>query len=430
MSAIALPPAPASDLPSLTISVSRIVGVLVWLAMASSCVVFTEPAPVDMLLIGTVATMLVLGRSRPGRLTLLVLALWGVHVACALLAAMIASNPESALSHSLITLYLAIAGAVLAGWIAGDPRPRLELVMNAYVIAALVASSAAIIGYFGLIPGAHELFTGYGRGRGTFKDPNVFGAAILPALVYLAWRLQHAPWRPAAIALACALPILFGLLLSFSRGAWISAAVSLGWIGVFTIAGARSPARQLRLLWVAGAVGVGCSFLLGAALELEGLDNLFAERASLAQSYDVGPEGRFGGHGKAIGLIAENPLGIGTHAFRERHHHEEVHNVYLSLLLNAGWIGGLAYLMLVGATLWAGVHRCCEPGPLQVPQIVATAAFLGVAIEGLVIDTDHWRHFFIVQACVLGLAHGAPGPAGGVTAPSGRGRRAARLRAG
>jgi hypothetical protein len=32
-----------------------------------------------------------------------------------------------------------------------------------------------------------------------------------------------------------------------------------------------------------------------------------------------------------------------------------------------------------------------------------TAAFAGLVLEGFVIDTDHWRHFFILVGCIWGL---------------------------
>ena len=54
----------------------------------------------------------------------------------------------------------------------------------AHGIAALVAGVAALVGYFGLVPGTYDLFTEFGRARGTFKDPNVLGAFLVPALLY------------------------------------------------------------------------------------------------------------------------------------------------------------------------------------------------------------------------------------------------------
>ena len=110
----------------------------------------------------------------------------------------------------------------------------------------------------------------------------------------------------------------------------------------------------------------------------------------------------------ARALILENPLGIGTHTFREKYHHEEPHNVYLTQFLNAGWLGGLIYAVSVMTTLIVGLRASLMNGVLQGGFLVATAAFAGLAFEGFVIDTDHWRHFFILMACIWGLADAAP----------------------
>ena len=146
-----------------------------------------------------------------------------------------------------------------------------------------------------------------------------------------------------------------------------------------------------------------------AVLQVDQVRDLLQERASLDQSYDQGPEGRFGGQQKARALIIANPLGIGTHTFREVHHKEEPHNVYLSLFLNAGWLGGLLYIVSVAATLVVGFRGALQRTALQGPFLVAVCAFAGVAVEGAVIDSEHWRSFFILMACVWGLAD-APRP--------------------
>ena len=62
------------------------------------------------------------------------------------------------------------------------------------------AQLAGIAGYFNLIPGGHDLLTLYERARGTFKDPNVFGAFLVPALLALGgvWLLSvWDGWRSA-----------------------------------------------------------------------------------------------------------------------------------------------------------------------------------------------------------------------------------------
>ena len=91
------------------------------------------------------------------------------------------------------------------------------------------------------------------------------------------------------------------------------------------------------------------------------------------------------------------------------HHKEEPHNVYLSMFLNAGWLGGLLYIIAVLATLAAGFRGAARRTALQGPFLIAVAAFAGVAVEGCVIDSDHWRSFFILMACIWGLAD-APVP--------------------
>jgi hypothetical protein len=39
---------------------------------------------------------------------------------------------------------------------------------------------------------------------------------------------------------------------------------------------------------------------------------------------------------------------------------------------------------------------------------VLVAAFFGMALEGLVIDTDHWRHLYLIMAMIWGMALAAP----------------------
>jgi O-antigen ligase len=275
--------------------------------------------------------------------------------------------------------------------------------MVCYVVACLIATAAAFAGYFQLIPSAYDLFTNYGRARGTFKDPNVLGAALAPAILYVAWIALRRPPRQAILAAAVGLPLVLALLLSFSRGAWASAALSLLLVVWLTLVTTRRAADIRRFAVVATLGTATLIAAVGAMLELDAVEDLFAERASLDQSYDEGPEGRFGGQAKAVRLILENPFGIGTHTFRDTYHPEEAHNVYLSQFLNAGWIGGTLYLISVFGTLAAGLYAMRRRTALQGPIIIATAAFAGLAFEGFVIDTDHWRHFFILMALVWGL---------------------------
>ncbi len=401
---------PGQAAPGLRISASGVAAVLVALAIATSSIVFSEPAVADVLMLGIIVGVPVLRVVRFGTVTLANLCLWLGIVGLGVFGATFSDTTfSSAITHQIVTLYLVLGAVVLAGYIADDAEARFRLVMVCYVVSALLATVAGLAGYFNLLPGAYDLFTNFGRARGTFKDPNVYGAAIAPAMVACAWVMLREPALRARVALLFALPLTLGMLLCFSRGAWISVAVSLAILALvaFGTSRRRTDFRRFRNFAIAGTAAVLVALV--GVLQVEQVRSLLDERASLDQSYDNGPEGRFGGQEKARALIIANPLGIGTHTFRSVHHKEEPHNVYLSMFLNAGWLGGLLYIVAVLATLAVGFRGAARRTALQGPFLIAVAAFTGVAIEGCVIDSDHWRSFFILMACIWGLAD-APVP--------------------
>lgn len=389
------------------VETGSIAAVFVAVAMLTSTIVFSEPAIADMLMLGVIVAVPALGVARFGPTTMLHTAAWLVFVGLGIAGTFISATFDTAIKHQLVTLYLLIGAFATAGYIAGDPEPRFRLIMTCYTVACLIATLAAFVGYFHIVPSTYEVFTNYGRARGTFKDPNVYSAALVPALTYCAWVMLREATGRASIAALAALPIAVGLLISFSRGAWISAALSLAIVVWILFVRSRRSSDFRRMGWVASIGAAGLLLAIVAALQVDQVRSLLQERANMDQSYDQGPEGRFGGQQKARRLILENPFGIGTHTFRDVYHHEEPHNVYLSMFLNAGWIGGLLYLGSVLVTVWTGLRLAMRNGALQGPLVVASASFASVAFEGGIIDSDHWRHFFLMMACVWGLADAA-----------------------
>lgn len=148
--------------------------------------------------------------------------------------------------------------------------------------------------------------------------------------------------------------------------------------------------------------------LVAVAAQFDAVADLLSQRATLEQSYDSGPDGRFGGQAKALELIAEAPQGIGALTFSGKYHREEVHNVYLSILLNAGWLGGGAYWLIVAVTLGCGLRHVLRASETQPLFLIVYAAFLATALEGVIIDSDHWRHFYLLSGMAWGLMT-APG---------------------
>lgn len=377
---------------------------LVWLTFSTSGIVFAEPAPVDLMLMGLTLLLPLVGLVVYTPALGAYLVLWIAIVATGFLAAPFAAVPARAASHTAVTLYLAIASFVLAAFIARNPVVHARIVLGGLVWAGVGATLAGLAGYFDALPGAAEMFTRFGRASGTFKDPNVFGAFLVLPAIYC---LQHAiekPLRRAGWPLAGAAILSLGILLSFSRGAWINLAIAAAAFGYLSFSTASSAAARMRItaLALVAALVMGITAII--ALQFDRVGDLLAERATLTQSYDVGPEGRFGGQEKALRIISESPLGIGAQDFTEQYHHEEVHNVYLSMTLNGGWLGGALFLVLTALTLVTGVSALLSATALRPLLIVAVSAFLATALEGVIIDTDHWRHLYVELALVWGLA--------------------------
>jgi O-antigen ligase len=391
---------------------------LVAVTIASSGIVFSEPAPVDALTIGLVVLLPTVGLAAFNPTLLAYFSLWALAGACAVFAATFSLDMRLTLTHVGVTLYLYLASVVFAAFVAKSPTRHTELIFKAWTWAAVAAALAALIGYFSLLPGAHDLFTKYERASGTFKDPNVLGPFLIAPILYLLHVALQRSFLRMIVPLAVTGLLSLTALLTFSRGAWMNLAVALAVYGYLTLLTSKRASTRLKLTALLAAGGLFAVGLVAVALTSDSISNMFAERANLAMSYDVGSQGRFGGQEKAIGLIAENPLGIGAEEFASRHHPEEVHNVYLSLLLDAGWLGGGIYWILVGLTLVLGFRHAMKDTETRPLFLIAYAAFVGVALEGLIVDTDHWRHFYLLMAIIWGLmSASAAMPAAAQTLP-------------
>ena len=58
---------------------------------------------------------------------------------------------------------------------------------------------------------------------------------------------------------------------------------------------------------------------------------------------------------------------------------------------------------LVFSTLAFGLRAALVRTPWQQMTIVVFAAYFGVATESFIIDTDHWRHNFLLLGLLWGL---------------------------
>lgn len=381
----------------------RIALAIVWLTVASGFFVFSEPAPFDALTMGLFILLPVLGLFDAKRGVVAGFALWMVVATATIVACVLARDYGEATKHSFISFYLYGACFLFAGFVAKSPYAHARLILNAYFVASICAAILGVAGYLDLFPGAFELLTRYGRAAGTFKDPNVFGPFLIPGLLMALQQFLVRPLHRGIFPALAAGIITLAILFSFSRGAWAATAIALA---IYCFVYLHSADRDIQRIKLAGLILLGTAVLglvLAVAMQSDAVAQLLSERAALTQPYDEGPDGRFGGQKKAFDLILENPLGIGAQAFTLFHHHEEAHNVYLSIAMNAGWLGGLLYLLICVGTLYLGFEHALKRTKTQHLFVIAFAALAGTMIEGYLIDTDHWRHFYLLLGVVWGL---------------------------
>jgi O-antigen ligase len=377
--------------------------ILVALTIGSGAIVFSEPAPVDALMIGLIVLLPAAGLANilPGHV--LFLSAWLVIAASAFISSILATDTAVSTTHTAISLYLAISAFVMAGFVAKNPVAHARLVLNAYTVGAVIAALIGVAGYFDAVPGAAELFTKFGRAAGPFKDPNVFGAFLVLAAVKTLHDAVTGRGLWAVVSFLALGLLMFAALLSFSRGAWGAMAIAVAIYSYLSFVTSKRNIERLKLLSLGCATLAAGALVMLAALQSDMISDLLEERASLSQSYDVGPDGRFGGQEKARALIVENPLGIGALSFARAYHNEDVHNVYLTMFLNAGWLGGFLYLVISVLTVIYGLRHAFRRTASQPYFLIAYAALTAIIFEGIIIDTDHWRHYYLLMGLVWGL---------------------------
>lgn len=136
--------------------------------------------------------------------------------------------------------------------------------------------------------------------------------------------------------------------------------------------------------------------------------------SGVLQRFTEPDPGRLAAWNLAIELSRSNPLGIGPGSF-ERYSANAIsarpdgmapHNSVLRILVELGFPGLAVYFGLIGLSLWRGVRMgklVKKPMPIALPPIM-----IGMLIQGLVIDTVHWRHWWLILALPFALVPPSP----------------------
>lgn len=368
---------------------------LMWAVGAGGAIVFIEPSPYELATLVSVVFFFATGlRMRPVFIPLLVL-LFLLNIGYTICSASLMDKPEI-VNWILTSWYMTITCLFFAMVLSEDTASRLEFLRRGLIAGALIASLAGIAGYLRLVPGsAYDLFTLYGRARGTFKDPNVLGAyLILPALFLLQTVVTQSFWKSFRSAIGLGI-VSLAILLAFSRASWGQLVVCSAFMLVLMYLTAPSHAQRTRIVTLAIAAAICAALLLVVLLSFDSINELFKQRASLNQSYDGGRFGRFGRHVLGFQMALELPWGIGPLQFT-KFFPEDTHNSFLNAFMSGGWIAGVCYPALMFITVIRGFKLIFVPVPWQRAYLAIFSAFLGTFVEAFIIDVDHWRHFWMM----------------------------------
>ncbi len=350
-------------------------------------IVLFEPAPVDLhwlfwLTGGLVAGQIVWQRA------------WQNPPLLAALGLLVAGNLVSWLSagggglgYMAVTFYLIGMAASLIMLLRKEEN--LIWLVRGLIGAALLASVSGIAVALNWGPALTMFGDGY-RFQGLFKDPNVLGPFLVAAILLLLDQALSACSRGIKILSGLlTLPLLLSLLLTQGRAALGAMVISLLVYGLFHLRSSSKSNRRALLVVLGSLVmtGVVMFTLLQTNLITDRLLTTFKE-------YDTGQ--RFPIQLEGIRLGLSSPFGIGPGAFEETFNFA-AHSLYVRTFTENGWIGLAGLLLLIGYTLYAAWKRLRTPAPrLGGPSLaILLAWFVGVLANSIVIDTIHWRHFWL-----------------------------------
>ena len=386
--------------PPVSVRYDAVTNASLFACVASGAIAFIEPSPYDLLLIVTLGLWF-LGGFTLHRFVIAFAALILLYNAGGFLALLPYLNETDPSTFMVNSLYLGLTSICLAILFGEHTLERTEICLKAYAISTVVAAVAAIMGYFN-IAGTADIFTLYGRASGTFKDPNVLGSYLILGGLYLTQTLILGRTRHVVVTATALLIVTAGVFLSFSRGSWGAFTVATVLMVGFCFTSSQTPRTRRRIVTMT-VLALGLAVLaVVVLLSIDSVRELFLQRFSVTQDYDEGATGRFGNQLRAIPMLIERLNGFGPVRFRLLFD-EDPHNSYVNAFASYGWLGGSAFVLLVGLTLYVGFRLVVSRSPFQRPAQVVVPALFVLFMQGFQIDIDHWRHVYLMLGMIWGM---------------------------
>ena len=285
-----------------------------------------------------------------------------------------------------VLLYFTVLNCVRA-------RRQLEQLVAALVIAGAAAAALGLVLYFLPAATATALLSslrplGYPGGDvlryiadttvqraiGTAIDPNILGALLmLAAAVAVGQAVSPRPVLDRRLILSLLVPLIAGLLLTYSRSSWMGLAAAAMFVGTL----------RYRRLWLAFLL-VAVALYLGILPQGEGF---VGHLQSGLEARDQASAMRLGEYRDALRLIGQYPwFGVGFGVAPDVDLYIGVSSIYLLLAEQMGLVGLAAYLLAVGTVLWRALRVLLAERPepdVDALLLGTTAAFVAALTAGV-----------------------------------------------
>jgi O-antigen ligase len=277
--------------------------------------------------------------------------------------------------------------------------------LAAVLVATLIIIYLALIFFIGRPDSLLELYYGE-RPKGFFKDPNVAGPFVATGAIFafsqFIFQKKQSPFWFLFIIFFITFLATF---LTFSRGALINLFVGILTAGLIAI----WLRRGLRFMVIAFIIAL-FMFLFSSYILyiLEAFGQYFRFRGPTF--YDI--YGRLAAWQAGIRLFMDNPWGVGPGQFEDRlvpyFTYYAAHNMFLRVLVENGVLGFsvlfCAFMTLIMIIIKAIKTAFIHQNKFLMADIAwLSGSLMGIFVESFLIDTLHWRHFWIIIGFIIAL---------------------------
>lgn len=297
------------------------------------------------------------------------------------------------LRYYLITLYLICYSFIIFSF---SDNANYRLIFKVYIIGSSIAAVLGILGYLGF--GSSLLIYDLERTKSLFKDPNVFGPYLVPSIILLIYNFKERKMFKSISAVSLLLVNFVGLILSFSRGAYLSLTAALFLYFILNIKSVDfKKAFKFLLIFFSIICIVWFAFLS------QDWKEFFISRLTL-QSYD---NTRFAVQAKGLALSLTHFLGFGPGEFEyimTSYFNEPIsaHSLYIRALVESGLLGSVLFFcsfIYIMIRLF-NINRKEEFENKYLASILFSVT-AGILVNSLVIDSIHWRHLWLFAGLSL-----------------------------